>query len=197
MSLDKMLNRKKKSVSPPEPEQASGVTPRQEQNPNQEAPQGEPIGSAAMIPEERIEALKEIAQAFQGQQTGRGFSMNDILKMDDTSKGLPEILGVPIGAQEGDIYRMLERCRLTKHEMQVYTNAIHIAEHGFGYSYKGVNLDFPVPFYGEYNVKKLRGSVSVDGESLATFERTVSTWVARLYATAQQQQVQQQRGILQ
>ncbi len=196
-----MLKRRRRSVSPPE--QASGDTFPSPGGAEQAGPdqprQVEPRDNAAMIPAERVEALKEIAQAFSGNQNQgiKGFSMNELLKMDDSAKGLPDILGYPIGAQENDMYRMLERCRLTKHEKQVYVAAIHFAEHGLGYSYKGINLDFPVPFYGDYIVKELRGSVSVDGESLATFERTTATWVAKLYASQQQQGLQAQRGIIQ
>lgn len=188
-----MMRRRKKSVSPPD----DGDTPKDEKA-SGGLPTPKPQGEPAMIPEDKLKGMEEIVKAFSNGNGGvKGFSMNELLKMDDSSKTLPDILGVPIGAQEGDMYRILERCRLTKHEKQVFVNAIHLAEHGFGYSYKGINLDFPIPFYGEYIVKHLRGSVSVDGESLATFERTVSTWVAKLYATQQQQQVQSQRGIIQ
>jgi hypothetical protein len=208
MSLDEIMNRRKRkrSVSP-ESSGASGGSANPMPNPNQEGPKVEPQqGSAAVIPEDRAAGLNEIVKTFSGNQnqTGKTFSMNELLKMDDSQKGLPEILGVPIGAQENDMYRILERCRLTKHEKQVYVQAIHFAEHGLGYSYKspnskgdGIKLDFTVPFYGDYIVKQLRGSVSVDGESLGVFERTVSTWVARLYATQQNQQQQAQRGIIQ
>ncbi len=199
MSLDKMMRRRKRSVSPDETASAGESQPKQGPN------QVEPRDNAAMIPAERSEGLRDIVKAFSPVNIGlKGFSMNELLKMDDSQKGLPEILGVPIGAQENDMYRMLERCRLTKHEKQVYVQAIHFAEHGFGYNYKqpgskgeGINLDFPVPFYGDYIVKQLRGSVSVDGGSLETFERTVSTWVAKLYATAEQRNNQTQRGIIQ
>jgi hypothetical protein len=189
-----MLKRRKRSVSPPEPDAASG-----NEESKQVRAQVEPQNNAAMIPAERMESLKQVADAFSSTGNGgvKGFSMNELLKMDDSTKGLPEILGVPIGAQENDMYRMLYRCRLTKHEKTVFIQAIHLAEHGFGYAYKGINLDFPVPFYGERIVKELRASVSVDGESLATFERTTSTWVAKLYASQQQTQQQLQRGIIQ
>lgn len=207
MSLDGIMRRRKKSVSPPEPETASGGQPGKD-TPVQKLPdrQVEPNNNAAMIPAERVEALEAVVKVLGGDrnQGMKGFSMNELLKMDDSQKGLPDILGYPIGAQENDMYRMLERCRLTKHEKQVYVHAIHFAEHGLGYHYKqpnspgdGINLDFPVPFYGEYIVKQLRGSVSVDGESLATFERTTATWVAKLYASQQQAGLQQQRGIIQ
>jgi len=172
VSLEDIMRRKRRSVSPPE--QASGDTspsPGTEQAGPDQPRQAEPASNMAMIPVERVEGLKGIVEAFTANQNQgiRGFSMNELLKMDDSQKGLPDILGYPIGAQENDMYRMLERCRLTKHEKQVYVAAIHFAEHGLGYRYKEINLDFPVPFYGDYIVKELRGSVSVDGESLATF----------------------------
>jgi hypothetical protein len=184
-----MLNRKAKKKKP-----SAEPSPQEKKV---DASKRKKLEKPAVIPESRKEGLQEIAKVFSENQSGKGFSMSELLKMDDTQKSLPDILGYPIGAQESDMYRMLERCRLTKHEMQVYTNAIHVAEHGFGYNYKSINLDFPIPFYGEYIVKKLRASVSVDGESLQTWERAVSTWVARLYATQQEQQKQTQRGIIQ
>jgi hypothetical protein len=197
MSLDKMLSRKKKSVSPDETASGTGsASPNEEARPK--SVQGELMGAPAVIPEDRTQALREVVNAFKSDQPGsKTFSMNELLKMDDSQKGLAEILGVVLGAQENDMYRMLERCRLTKHEKQVYVMAIHFAEHGLGYNWGNINLDFPIPFYGDLIVKHLRGSVSVDGESLATFERTTSTWVARLYATQQAQQQQGQRGIIQ
>jgi hypothetical protein len=186
-----MLRRKKKSISPPEPEKASGGAKKR-------VAKVEPNGNPAMIPEDRLTELKKVTEAFSTGNGGvKGFSMNELLKMDDTQKGLADILGYPIGAQENDMYRMLERCRLTKHEKAVYVQAIHFAEHGLGYNWGKINLDFPVPFYGEYIVKQLRGSVSVDGASLETFEHTVSTWLQKLYASQQQTQQQLQRGIIQ
>jgi len=191
-----MLKRRKRSISPPEPEKASGGKPPA---PKQEGPPRiEPNNNAAMIPEERARDLATVAKAFSTGNGGvKGFSMNELLKMDDQQKGLADILGYPIGAQENDMYRMLERCRLTKHEKAVYVQAIHFAEHGLGYAWGKINLDFPVPFYGEYIVKQLRGSVSVDGGSLETFEHTVSTWLTKLYTSQQQAQQQSQRGIIQ
>lgn len=198
MSLEKMMRRKRKSVSPPD-EKASGGSDGQ--SPESSVREGELVQNGpAMIPQDRLDALKQVKDVFTGGKDGQrgGFSMNELLKMDDQQKGLADILGYPIGAQENDMYRILERCRFKNgHEKQVYIKAIHFAEHGLGYTYKGINLDFPVPFYGEYIVKQLRGSVSIQGESLAVFERTTATWVAKLYAQQNQNALQAQRGIIQ
>jgi hypothetical protein len=188
MSLDRISNRKRKVEKPePEPEENGGAS--------------SPIGTPAVIPEEKAEGLRQLFTALNQAGTQK-FSMSDILSMDLESKGMPDVLAIPIGGSEHDMYRMLERTRLTNYQKGLYCDGIHQAQHGFGWRQEFPNgevidLDFPIPIMGESIVNRMRASVSVDGQSLEVFERTTSTWLQRLYEAERQREIQSRRGIQQ
>jgi len=186
LSLDRVANRRKK-VDRPEPE------PEPEKR--------DPIGTPAIVPEDKFEGLKNLVEKM---STGGGqkFSMNEVLSMDSENKSMPEVLAIPIGGLEHDMYRMLERTRLTNYQKGLYCDGIHLAEHGYGWKQtfpngEEINLDFPIPIMGEAVVNRMRGAVSVDGQSLEVFERTTSAWTRYLYEKEQLQQQQSRRGIQQ
>lgn len=164
--------------------------------------------SEAMIPSAKFEGLQRlvttIAQANKAVEGGGGFSMNSLLSMDETQKTMPDVLSVLLGAQEHDMYSILERCRLTPENHRLYTNGIHLASHGYGWKgeipdAKGqvLDLDFTIPILGDSIVRKLRGSVSIDGESRKEFERTTSQWTRVLYEKQEMERQNMQRGIRQ
>lgn len=170
-------------------------------NDTPDSPESRPIGTPAVIADDKIEGLKEIFQTMNA-NTGKGFSMNEVLSMDNETKGMPDVLAIPIGGAEHDMFRMLERTRVTTYQKGLYCDGIHIAEHGIGWKEtfpngETIDLDFTVPIMGDAIVKRLRASVSVDGQSLAVFERTTSTWLQRLYEAERQQAQRAGRGIQQ
>jgi hypothetical protein len=187
LSLDKIASRKHKTEKPEaEPEKGEASSP---------------IGTPAVIPAEKVEGLKTLFDTL-NKGGGQKFSMNEVLSMDLESKGMPDVLAIPIGGSEHDMYRMLERTRLTNYQKGLYCDGIHVAEHGFGWRQEFpngeiINLDFPIPILGESVVNRMRASVSVDGQSLDVFERTTSTWLQRLYEAERQRELQSKRGIQQ
>lgn len=193
MSLDKILSRKKKQPKPVNPEAADNKTPSGETTPEGIAPETA-IGTPAQLGDEKFNALKEMASAInsKGGSSGPGFSMTDLLKMDTGNEGIADVLEIPVGGKEKDMYRMLERTRLTKYQIGLFTRGIFTAQHGFGLP---PHLDFTVPALGELIVWKLRGYVSLDGASLGVFERTTSMWVRSLYQAQQEEQAKRNRGI--
>jgi hypothetical protein len=193
LSLDRISNRKRKIPTP----LAEDVPPQPEDEPEA----SRPIGLPAVIPEDKAEGLKNLFDQLNKGGAQR-FSMNDILSMDLESKGMPDVLAIPIGGSEHDMYRMLERTRLTNYQKGLYCDGIHLAQHGFGWKQtfpngEEIDLDFPIPIMGEAIVNRMRASVSVDGQSLAVFERTTSTWLQRLYEAERQREQQSRRGIQQ
>ncbi len=194
MSLDRVSNRKRKIDKPP-PEEARDNLPENRKEP-------EPVATPAMIPEEKFEGLKKLVETFSNGGSNKPFSMSEVLSMDLETKGMPDVLAIPIGGSEHDMYRMLERTRLTNYQKGLYCDGIHLAQHGFGWKQEfpngeTIDLDFPIPIMGEAIVNRMRASVSVDGQSLAVFERTTSTWLQRLYEAERQREIQSKRGIQQ
>jgi hypothetical protein len=190
MSLDKLAGRKRKPEPHPEPAKEEGHRA------------SSPIGTPAVIPEEKAEGLKQLFETLTRGGSGGKFSMNDVLSMDLESKGMPDVLAIPIGGSEHDMYKMLERTRITPYQKGLYCDGIHIAEHGYGWRQEfpngeTIDLDFPIPIMGEAIVNRMRAAVSVGGESLAVFERTTSTWLQRLYEAERQRDQQSRRGIQQ
>src|SRR6266849_4785558 len=188
MSLDGIANRKRK-IDKPEPD------------PTADKRQEEPIATPAVIPEEKVEGLKQLFETLHNAGTSK-FSMSDVLSMDLETKGMPDVLAIPIGGSEHDMYRMLERTRLTNYQKGLYCDGIHLAQHGYGWRQtfpngEEINLDFPIPIMGEAVVSRMRGAVSVDGQSLEVFERTTSAWTRYIYVKVQLQQQQSRRGIQQ
>src|SRR6266700_4227558 len=187
MSLDSVLGRKRKvKKTEPEPEEKPGVVEKVEPETI--------VGTPAVIPGARLQGLANVIETVQGK--GGTFSMNDILQMDNASAGVYDALVIPLGGQEHDLYRILERTRLTQYQIELFTDAIDMAEHGLGY--KGtvnVNLDFPEPRLGEWVVKKMRAYVSLDGQSRAEYERVASQWVQRLYQQQQDLEKSKTRGV--
>lgn len=194
MSLNKVGNRKRKAEKPePQPDSRTEESTR-------------PIGTPAVIADDKMEGIRKMVQALnQGGGTAK-FNLNEILSMDQENRSMPEVLSIPIGGLEHDMYKMLERTRLTNYQKGLYCDAIHVAEHGFGWKQefpnadangKEINLDFPIPFFGDSIVNRMRAAVSVDGQSLEVFERTTSAWTRYLYEKEQLQQQQARRGIQQ
>lgn len=179
MSLSKALKKK------PPPEPTTETEPKQE-------PKPAVFGKEAVLPEGKAEGLKQVVDALRSatQQTG-GLNMNSILSMDSQGTSMPDVLQIPIGGRENDMYRMLERTRLSQYQKGLYAKAIWRAENGLGYG----PLKRPIPQLGTFVVFHLRAAVSVDGESLAVFERTVSAWEKMLYTQEAQIKQQQAKGI--
>jgi hypothetical protein len=187
MSLDKIANRRRKTEKP-EPE------------PAKEEPS--PIGTPAIVPEEKFEGIKKLFENLNQSSGGKPFSMSEVLSMDLETKGMPDVLAIPIGGSEHDMYRMLERTRLTNYQKGLYCDGIHQAQHGFGWKQEFptgevIDLDFPLPFLGEAIVYRMRAAVSVDGASLENFKETTSAWLQRLYEAERQRDQQSRRGIQQ
>src|SRR6266852_3920945 len=118
MSLERVANRRKK-IERPEPE------PEPEKR--------DPIGTAAVVPEDKSEGIKKLVDAMNTGSGAQKFSMNEVLSMDSENKSMPEVLAIPIGGLEHDMYRMLERTRLTNYQKGLYCDGIHQAQHGFGW----------------------------------------------------------------
>lgn len=197
MSLNNIMNRKKRK---PMQEANNGHDETTDERPGGAAPlpsgvEPPTVGTEAMIPESSLAKIGSVIKSMQETGRARPFSMNEILSMDSEAKTIGDVLSIPVGGGEKDMYRMLERTRISKHEKYLYCEAIRIAEHGIGY--KRGNLDFPVPMLGEHLVKLMRASVSIDGASLEIFERTTSTWVKQLYQTQQDNELRAKRGITQ
>lgn len=195
MSLNKVASRKpKQKPLDPEPEKT------------REKPVA-PIGTPAVIGDDKMEGIKQMVQALRDKDGGTSkFNMADVLAMDQESRSMPEVLSIPIGGLEKDMYKQIERTRLTNYQKGLYCDGIHIATHGFGWKQKfpdadangnEIDLDFPIPFLGEAIVNRMRAAVSVDGQSLEVFERTTSAWTRYLYEKEQLQQQQRNRGIQQ
>lgn len=192
MSLNKIGNRKRK-VEKPEADARAEERSR-------------PIGTPAVIADDKMEGIRKMVQALnEGGGTAK-FNLNEILSMDQENRSMPEVLSIPIGGLEHDMYKMLERTRLTNYQKGLYCDAIHVAEHGFGWKQtfphpdangNEINLDFSIPFFGDSIVNRMRAAVSVDGQSLEVFERTTSAWTRYLYEKEQLQQQQARRGIQQ
>jgi hypothetical protein len=199
MSLDRVGSRKRK-IEKPEPEETPDSA-REENDASGNGPGSMPIATPAIIPEEKAEGLRQLFQTL-NQGGAQKLSMSDVLSMDLESKGMADVLAIPIGGSEHDMYRMLERCRLTNYQKGLYCDGIHQAQHGFGWKQKfpngeEIDLDFAIPIMGESIVNRMRASVSVEGQSLEVFERTTSTWLQRLYEAERQNQLQSRRGIQQ
>lgn len=209
MSLDRLSSRKRKIVSPApqesqQPDDKNAPDLATGQNPNQDGAAGvsPPIGTPATISPEKFEGIKRMVEAMRESGSGKGFSMNEVLSMDSETRSMPDVLAIPIGGAEHDVYRMLERTRLTNYQKGLYCDGIHLATHGFGWKEtfpngEEINLDFPIPILADSIVSRLRAAVSVDGQSLEVFERTMSNWTRYLYEKDQQAQLQQRRGIQQ
>jgi hypothetical protein len=196
LSLDRIGSRKRK-VDRPQTDDAPPDLATEKDEPETNGH----IGTPAVIPDDKAEGLRQLFQTL-NQGGAQKLSMNDVLSMDLESKGMADVLAIPIGGSEHDMYRMLERCRLTNYQKGLYADGIHIAQHGFGWTQKFPNgemidLDFPIPTMGEAIVVRMRASVSVEGQSLEVFERTTSTWLQRLYEAERQNQLQSRRGIQQ
>lgn len=180
MSLRNIVGKKKHHIAEPDPPP--------------EDPQTRPpiIGHEAVIPEARKEGLKEAVNALRdvAQKTG-GLSMTSVLSMDRQGTSMPDILQIPVGGRENDMYKMLERTRLTPYQKGLYAKAIWRAENGLGWG----PLQRPIPQLGTFIVFHLRAAVSVNGESLAVFERTVASWEKMLYTQEAQIKQQQAKGI--
>lgn len=197
MSLDKIASRKRK-IDKPEQEK----TPE----PLDEAPDragvSRPIGTPAVIPDDKLEGIKQIFEQMKDGGATKGFSMDQVLSMDSESVGMPTVLSIPIGGTEHDMFRNIERTRLTNYQKGLYCDAIHVAEHGIGWretfpNGETIDLDFPVTIMADAVVKRMRAAGSVDGQSLEVFERTMSNWTRYLYEKDQQAQQQSRRGIQQ
>jgi hypothetical protein len=161
---------------------------------------GTVTGTPADIPNPRLEGLKNIIDNLprgNGASGGGGFSMTDLLGMDSESKGVYDAMVIPIGGQEHDKYRILERCRLTKYETGLYTDAMYVAEHGLGIPGFEGELDRPIPNFGDWIVSKLRATVSEDGQSLEVFEKVAAAWIQRLYQTQADLEKKAKAGIQQ
>lgn len=207
MSLRKIMQPKPKPKSESEsPRALQAAKPEPEQNGDgQPIEQRDPrVGSPAMILDDKFTGLQQLATKLATAKGGEGgFSINQLLTMDDHSKGLPEILGYPIGAQEKDKYRMFERSRLSQYQIELFSDGAEMAEHGLGFrgnfpddpDWDAIGLDWVLPNFGDWIVYKLRAYVSKDGESLGVFERTVSGWKDALYKAAEEQRRQVNRGI--
>lgn len=171
-----------------------------EEKQEEEAPTPElQVGSPATVAPEKVDALKNVLANLPNRTPGStsGFSMNDLLGMDSEQKGVYDAIVLPIGGQEHDAYRILERCRLTKYEEGLYTDAMYVAEHGLGIPGFNGQLDFPMPNFAFWIVSKLRATVSHEGQSLEIFERVAASWVQRLYQTQQDLEKKANAGIQQ
>jgi hypothetical protein len=152
------------------------------------------IGTVAVVPKEREDALKEVIEKLgDAGKTGGGLSMNSILSMDSSSVGIADVLQIPVGGKETDMYRWIERTRLTPRQKGLYSKAIWRAEHGLGWG----PLDRTIPALGDFMILQIRSALSVDGASLQVFENTVSVWSKALYEKQSQADAQRQRGISQ
>src|SRR5213593_414316 len=120
----------------------------------------------------REEAREFLPKMFQG---GSPFKIPE-----HETRNLPETLGYFIGAQEKDVYRMLERTRFTPEEKSMMVDIIRQAEHGIGVE----NYDFPTAQIGEWAVHHMRANVSLEGDNNARseFERVLTAWTKRLDA---------------
>lgn len=170
MSLRKLMNAKR------EPKEARPPMDTPEFIPSA------PMGTPAEIPIERQNQLASVPVA----QGAQPLSLNDLLAMDSEGKGVYDAIVLPIGGQNKDFYSILERTRMSQYEIELFTDAIDLAEHGLGYG----SLDAPIPRLGQWIVSKMRGYVSKDGASLQVFENVAAGWIERLYKS--QQQIQNQ-----
>lgn len=93
-------------------------------------------------------------------------------------KNIYDLFTIVLGAQNKDIYSVLERTDLTEEEIPIFCDLIQQAEHGIGMD----GLDFPIPLVGERVVRELRARRSKNRESSHEFERITSGWLAALRA---------------
>lgn len=101
----------------------------------------------------------------------------------DEQSTVPAVLGGLIGLQNKDMYSILERSNIAKHERNILVDMIRLAEHGIG----GEVLDIPIPYIGKQVVNYLRASVSLEdakghGRSREEIVDIMSNWIARLEA---------------
>src|SRR5437867_11373764 len=92
----------------------------------------------------REEARTMLTKMFQG---GSPFKIPE-----HETRNLPETLGYIIGAQEKDVYAMLERTRFKPEEKAIMVDVIRQAEHGIGVE----NYDFVTPQIGQWAVHHMR-----------------------------------------
>ena len=97
-------------------------------------------------------------------------------------KNIYDLFTIVLGAQNKDIYSVLERTELTEEEIPIFTDLIQQAEHGIGM----IDLDFTQPLVGERVVRELRGRRSKNRESSHEFERITSGWLARLTKSSEE-----------
>jgi hypothetical protein len=98
-------------------------------------------------------------------------------------KNIYDLLSVQLGAQNKDMYAVIERTDLTEEEIPIFRSLIMKAEHGINMPECG--LDFTIPSVGEAVVFELRGRRSKGRESSHEFERTTTSWLASLKAREQ------------
>lgn len=101
----------------------------------------------------------------------------------DEQSSVPAVLGGMLGLQNKDMYSILERTNMDKHERNILVDMIRQAEHGIG----GEVLDIPFPYIGRQVVNYLRASVSLmdakgHGMSREEIVSIMSNWIARLEA---------------
>ena len=96
----------------------------------------------------------------------------------DEQSTVPAVLGGLIGLQNKDVFSIVERAVIDKHERNILVDMIRQAEHGIG----GEVLDIPVPYIGRQVVNYLRMSPSIDGKSREEVVTALTSWVKTLEA---------------
>lgn len=91
-------------------------------------------------------------------------------------KNIYDLFTIILGAQNKDIYSVIERTELTEQEIPIFCDLIQQAEHGIGLD----GLDFPMPHVGERVVSELRARRSKNRMSSEEFKIITGGWLEDL-----------------
>ena len=91
-------------------------------------------------------------------------------------KNIYDLFTIVLGAQNKDIYSVIERTELTEEEIPIFCDLAQQAEHGIGLE----GLDFPMPNTGARLVMELRARRSKNRMSSKEFEATAGGWLESL-----------------
>lgn len=91
-------------------------------------------------------------------------------------KNIYDLFTIILGAQNKDIYSVIERTELTEEEIPIFCDLVQQAEHGIGLD----GLDFPMPNVGARLILELRARRSKNRMSSQEFQTITSGWLESL-----------------